>query len=116
MADDQDIDAGRLEKAIGTDARLAADELKGTLEWIAETLGKPPQELVELVQKAGLDPKKLPGDDKELRERCEQLMHDARDVLGERVAEAEARVVGVYDAPAPLSPTACTKPGKRRQA
>ena len=115
MADKQDIDQKRLDELIETDARLTAEEHKAALEWVGEAIGDPPRKLSQLLKKHGIDPKKPPlGGDRKSRERIEAFMVEARKAFDKEIAAAEGRIVAVYDAPAPLSPTACTKPGKGR--
>jgi hypothetical protein len=55
---------------------------------------------------AGVDPKKPVL--------TQDLLRDALELLGERAEEAQALAARMYDAPAPLSPTACPAPRKRR--
>jgi hypothetical protein len=94
---------------IAEDARLAAAEHRATLDGLGKALGKPPQELVKLVKEAKLDPKHpVP---------TEELMRRALELLGDKATEAQALAARMYEAPAPLSPTACPSgPRKRRRA
>jgi hypothetical protein len=101
----------RLNDEIAEDARLAGEEHGAALETLANALGKPPPELVKLLKASGFDPKKPLNSDPA---RLEELLAKAHELLGDRAVEAQAIGARMYDAPAPLSPTACTSVRRRR--
>ena len=102
----------RVNDEIAEDARLGAEEQLKALQELGRALGKPPKEIVDLVKQSGVDPKKpLSGDPSAL----EELAHEARDVLGDRAAEAEALAARAFPAPAPASMPTTTSPYRRRR-
>ena len=104
----------RLAAGIEQDAQIAAGERKAALEGIAQALGKPPQAVAAIVEKSGLDPSKLPGDDPKQQAAFEQLVRDVRQALGDEYVEVEALAAPLLDPAGPFGPTGCGGAKKAR--